>query len=466
VKAHTGLLTSNAKKKLALLVLVACSGAHSGASPPHTMASRAELDRFIADEERALMLLAAADPRIAARGIKADEAALHHATMGAILAEDATLGMEGDRPDVLSFEVRARALAMTSEIVGHWKVPPANPDAASPMRPALEIELLGRLITSEKLRLASERDLPRSAGILVGGLAATWRAPALKDVSTLDNWLSRRLGEITQAIVPQSLTTLERDDLDDALDPLERVVGDVLPKSRAALVEIRLATGRMDPAAHAPDRWSALIAGRLQADTGTMLSSDTLLAFFATEAASLRKEIAELVVNVTDERAARAGETLFHDTSVDACQPMGAGSRVRSLEPPPERAFDCALRARVIAAHTAEENLDALIAMHDAVIAASWAVVLVRGGGAETIAMTTPRPLAPMSPTLEGKLMRFAATRPIEAMDRALSIEWIMRNGLAEAALRADAWKTFGDAPLDVIQRELHPKMREKAHAP
>jgi hypothetical protein len=118
----------------------------------------------------------------------------------------------------------------------------------------------------------------------------------------------------------------------------------------------------------------------------------------------------------------------------------------------------------VIAAHTADENLDALIAMHDAIIAASWAVVLARGGGADTIALTTPRPLAPMSPTLEGKLMRFAAARPVEAMDRALSIEWIMRNGLAEAALRADAWKTFGDAPLDVIERELHPEMREKAH--
>jgi len=60
--------------------------------------------------------------------------------------------------------------------------------------------------------------------------------------------------------------------------------------------------------------------------------------------------------------------------------------------------------------------------------------------------------------------MRFAATAPVEAIVRALSIEWIMRNGLQEAALRARAWSAFGDAPLDVIEREIHPLAREKPH--
>jgi hypothetical protein len=445
-----------------IVVVTACGGAAAGGGVGHPAASRAELDRFLADEERALTLLAAADPRIAARGVTADETALHHATMSAILAEDATLAMEGDRPDVLSFEVRARALDMASEIVTHWKVPPSDPDPTSAMRPALEVELLGRLISSEKLRLASERDVPRSAGILLGGLAATWRTPALKEIDPRDGWLSRRLAEVTQSVTPQSLTVLERDALDDALDPLERVVADVLPKSRAALVALRVATSAMDPAARSPDRWSTL-APRLHADAGTMLSSDTLLAFFAVEAKSLRAEISQLVVGVTDDRADRVGEALAAGAPAP-CNTVSVGSRVRSLEPAPERAFDCALRSSVIAAHTAEENLDVLITMHDAVVAAAWAVILARGGGPETIALGAPKPIAPMSPTLEGKLMRFAATHPVEAIDRALSIAWIMRSGLAEAALRADAWKTFGDAPLDVIERELHPEPREKTH--
>ena len=39
-----------------------------------------------------------------------------------------------------------------------------------------------------------------------------------------------------------------------------------------------------------------------------------------------------------------------------------------------------------------------------------------------------------------------------------------MRNGLGEAALRADAWRSFGDAPLDIVERELHPQRREKSY--
>ena len=100
--------------------------------------------------------------------------------------------------------------------------------------------------------------------------------------------------------------------------------------------------------------------------------------------------------------------------------------------------------------------------MHDAIVAAAWAVIYARGGDATTIALGAPRPIAPLSPTIEGKLTRFAITHPVETITRALSIEWIMRSGLNDAAMRADAWRNFGDAPLDVIDRELHPMRREK----
>ncbi len=406
---------------------------------------------FLADEERALSLLAAADPRIAARGVTADPNELHHAAMSAIIAEDATLAMEGNRPDVLSFEVRSRAIDMAQAVVTRWKT-----------RPDLEVELLARLMESERLRLASERELPRSASVLLGGLAATWRTPEQKEVGPLDEWLSRRLAEVTGSLMPQSLTILERNELEDALDPVERLI-EGLPKSRAALVGLRVGVGRMEPVPRGSDRWSAL-SPRLRADAGTQLSADTLLALLSTEAKVLRDEIGQLVVKVTDDGAEAAGETLFSGGGASVtCHTQRKSSRVRALEPPLERAFDCSLRSRVIDAHTADENLTVLLAMHDAIIAASWAVVLARGGDATAIALATPKPLAPMSPTLEGKLMRFAATHPIEAIDRALSIEWIMRNGLAEAALRADAWRMFGDAPLDIVERELHPQLRAKS---
>ncbi|HEY2366574.1 MAG TPA: hypothetical protein VGH87_09320, partial [Polyangiaceae bacterium] len=129
-----------------------------------------------------------------------------------------------------------------------------------------------------------------------------------------------------------------------------------------------------------------------------------------------------------------------------------------------ERAFDCVVRSRIVDAHTADEMLGVLLAMHDAVVAGAWALVFARGGDATTIALAAPKLVAPLGPTSSGKLTRFAVTHPTEAISRALSIEWIMRNGLADAALRADAWRTWGDAPLDIVDRELHPQRREKSY--
>ncbi len=448
------------RRVLAISFCIAC-GAPPAAKPPQEHGGgHADLDRFIADEEQVLSLLAAADARIAARGIKPDPETLHHTVMGGVIAEDPTMGMEGDRPDVLSFDMRSRALDAARAIVEKWRVPAGAGPALS--RPDLEVELLGRMIASEKLRLVSERDLPRSAGILLGALATTWRAPDVAAAATHDAWLAGRIAQVSHTLAPQSLTLLERDDLDDALDPLEHAM-EGMTKSAAALIELRLAVQRVDPALRPRDRWDA-ISIRLAADDGMKLSADTLLAFFATEAKLVKTEMDALVgVKVTDEIATRAAESLFGNA--EPCHAaLAAPSRVRSLEPPPERAFDCALRSRMIAAKSANEVLDVLLAMHDAIIAASWAVVTARGGDATTIALATPKLASPLSPTAEGKLSRFAATRPVEAITRALSIEWVMRNGLGEAVMRAEAWRAFGDAPIDVIDREVHPHKQDVAH--
>ncbi len=402
--------------------------------------------------------MAAADARIAARGITADKASLQHATMGAILAEDPSLAMEGDRPDIFSFDVRARAIDAAAGTLARWKTPPED---VLGTRPGLEMELLARFIASEKLRLASERDLPRSAGVLLGALVTTWRTPDVKDVSDQDDWLSRRFSEVTKSLGPKSLTPDERDELDDALDPLEHLL-EGFAKSHAALVELRLAVQRVDLANKPRDRWD-VVSARLAADTGARLSSETLLAFLSTEAKSLRDEIDKLVgVKMTEDLAARAADVVLAPDGT--CRAAFTGSKMRALGPPEERAFDCTMRARVIAAHTADENFDVLVAMHDAVVTAAWALVFARGGDATTIALAAPRLIAPLSPTASGKLTRFAATHPIESISRALSIEWIMRNGLGDAALRAEAWKNFGDAPLDIVDREVHPQRREKSY--
>ncbi|HEX4513744.1 MAG TPA: hypothetical protein VH054_09415 [Polyangiaceae bacterium] len=447
-------------KKFALIVMVACGGTTpmTPGNVPKAKQNHGEIDQFVADEDRIASVMAAADARIAARGIAADPASLHHATMGAILAEDPSLAMEGDRPDVLSFDVRARAIDAAAGTLARWKTPPED---VLGTRPALEMELLGRFIASEKLRLASERELPRSATILFGALAKTWRTPDAKDVGDQDDWLARRFAEVTKSLGPKSLTADERDELDDALDPLEHLL-EGFAKSHAALVELRLAVQRVDLANRPRDRWD-VVSARLAVDTGSKLSSETLLAFLSTEAKSLRDEIDKLVgVKLTEDVAARAADVVLAPDGT--CRAPFTGSKMRALGPPEERAFDCTMRARIITARTADENFDVLVAMHDAVVAASWALVFARGGDAEAIALGTPHLLAPLSPTASGKLTRFAATHPVEAISRALSIEWIMRNGLGDAALRAETWKNWGDAPLDIVEREVHPQRREKSY--
>jgi len=445
------------------LVVVFVSGLACGGTTPTTHGNvpqkqnHTDIDQFVADEDRILSVMAATDARIAGRGISADKTSIHHATMGAILAEDPSLAMEGDRPDVFSFDVRARALDSASEILARWKTPPQD---VLGTRPSLEMELLARFIASEKLRLASERDLPRSASELLGALATTWRTPDLKDVSVQDDWLARRFAEVTKSLGPKSLTPDERDDLDDSLDPLEHLL-EGLPKSHAALVEVRLAVQRVELANKPRDRWD-VVSARIAADTGVKLSSETLLAFIGTEAKALRDEIDKLVgVKITEDVATKAADLVLAPEGT--CRAPFTGSKMRALGPPEERAFDCVVRERIAAAHTAEENLAVLVAMHDAVVAGAWALVYARGGDATTIALATPKLVAPLGPTSSGKLTRFAATHPIEAISRALSIEWIMRNGLGDAALRAETWKNFGDAPLDIVDREVHPQRREKS---
>src|SRR5207237_296547 len=64
---------------LVFVCLCACSGSTPAATTAHgRKPNHAEIDRFVADEDRILSVMAAADARVAARGIAADKASLQH----------------------------------------------------------------------------------------------------------------------------------------------------------------------------------------------------------------------------------------------------------------------------------------------------------------------------------------------------------------------------------------------------
>ncbi len=122
--------------------------------------------------------------------------------------------------------------------------------------------------------------------------------------------------------------------------------------------------------------------------------------------------------------------------------PPAAGTRVRSMAPPPERAAICgAIRA------LSDEKVPgaALVALHDDLLLA---------GAAFT---TSPPPrtglLSHPDDDVVDALRRTARERPVLAIGVGLAAELLY--GTAGSDARLQAWRALGDAPLDVVAREL-----------
>ena len=137
------------------------------------------------------------------------------------------------------------------------------------------------------------------------------------------------------------------------------------------------------------------------------------------------------------------------------CGPSDPGSRVRALGPPPERSFICgALHALHDAADEASRAA-AAVALHDEAVVALWALAIhgSRGTGhMPDSAAVIAHPFFGAQPDREARLVRIAEARPVAAIGAGLGA------GLMVGAKMTDRWLAFGDAPLDVIQRELAPE--------
>jgi len=198
---------------------------------------------LIATERPILARLAVIDPRLAQRvHMDAAEADLGKAALEAILSEDAQAAVVDGRLDLFSFGARERALAKLS--VPEMDL--AETSSGAIARPRLERELLVRLLDAERARVATEKNLPRSAGDLVRGIVRTW-TPAARDAQPArDAWLARRLDDV-DASLSAPIPRDEQYDLEDALDPLEKEVVNYT-QSMAALTRVRVRLGAQMPA--------------------------------------------------------------------------------------------------------------------------------------------------------------------------------------------------------------------------
>ncbi len=433
------------------LLSAACTVRHGApaaapAAPVEDDAKRVEA--FDAIEDEAMNWIAAADPRLATRAVEAGEApgaagteaVLKRIGTEAVLAEDATAEIRGNSLDLFAFRARARALDQAARRVAGFGAPLPE-DATTITRPRLERELLGRVIAEEQARAADEAKLGGSAGDLVRAIVATWTPPATPDEWPLrDAWVSKHLLEIRDALREGPAPTGPID-LDHALYPLERLLAPLqFPRGSAAIAELRVGLDqdmRAVPPLALPER----LALGAKVHLGVTVDPATLPARFA-RVEALLKELATAALEASGDRRpqveARARQLLL----VERPCPAVPGTRVRSMGPPPERAAICgALRALT------EEALPAaaLVALHDDVLLAAAAVT------------SSPPPrtglLSHPEDDVVDDLRRMSRERPTLAIGVALAAELLYGTPGSDDRLRA--WRSLGEAPLDVVAREL-----------
>ncbi len=442
-----------------MLLAAACASVPSGSARPPPLAPPGDPDRtrttaFARVEDDALDWLIAADPRMALRAdATASDAIVKRIGLDAVLAEDTTGQIHGGSLDLFAFRARAQAIAHAAQSVAGYSdpLPEAGPLGTELARPRLERELLERLIAEERSRAEQEGRLGEASGDLVRGIVSTWTRPAApQDWTDRDDWVSKHLLEI-RASLRDAQPLTGPSDLDTSLYPLERLLEPMqFPRGSAAIAEVRLALDgdtRAIPKVALPDR----LAAALHEHLGVVVDPATLPQRLERLEARLR-EVATNAMTAgrvpPADLQARARELLLVE---HPCPPV-PDSRVRSLGPPPERSAICGM-LRAFADETWSAAV--LVALHDDVLL-SFAAVVPSPRRGDLLSH-------PEDEDIEG-LQRSARERPVRALGVALAADLLYgadaeRSGggdVIETRLRA--WRALGEAPLDVVAREiLHP---------
>ena len=394
---------------------------------------RALASSLVENEGEVLATLGRGDPRLAVR------------IPGPV---EPTGGEPAIEAGLYSAEVRARSLGEAVALFEGWRgeetLRASRADGVAGLR--LERELLRRLLAAETFRVEEEKDLPRAGSEIVRGIILVGADPSKAP------WVTRRLEEIRLLLRPGSLSALESAELDDSLDPLERGAPTAALAAIAAL-RVALAEIKVSPARAAePERIARAlrlhlgVSGPLAGLGEALQHAESLLRAEVTlrgrRAASGDLELAE----------SHAQEIVGDGT--ERCVEGDPRSIVRAALPPPERWAACQALAALVAARGDIEMLSTLIALHDATAIALWALAARADGMDPEHANERWRLLAAIPPERQVRILRAAVARPIPAIAAGLAAEMVTRGGVQDAPRAAAAWRRFGDAPFDLIERE------------
>jgi len=268
-----------------------------------------------------------------------------------------------------------------------------------------------------------------------------WTPPARpQDVQDRDVWMQKHLLEVRDSLRDPARRA-GTGDLDVALYPLERLLAPMTyPRGTAALAQVRIA---IDADMRAVPRLveAERVARVVKVHLGVDLDMGALPARLERLEVRLR-EAAERALKEAGPDAQRGIEAKARELLlVERPCPAVADTRVRAMAPPPERATACGA-LRVL---TEEGGPAALMALHDDVLLAFAAVV--PAPPARTGLLSHP------DDDVVETLQRMARERPVVVLGAALAAELLYAEDGGGARLAA--WRALGEAPLDVVAREL-----------
>ncbi len=355
---------------------------------------------------------------------------------------------------------RGQALEEAEIALARWDVPAkllqGKSDRAWELR--LERELVVRAVREERYRYERERELPRAASDLVRATIAAFKgAPSTDSSKAHARWITRRLDEVRASLRSGPLSAMELAELEDALDPLER---DALLEVNAVIARLRVDLEAQPRApSRAPD--ARAIERSVGAHLGTSFPLTVIRSRLERAEASMRDAVRAQAARMSTEEgraAERAAEQLLFTAS--RCGAAGIPSQMRRALPSPERALVCASVRAVADARNDTDALAALIALHDEMSVALWAIAMGSLGMDGDTAQRSYKLMSATPPERSVRWVRLAAVRPATAIGAGLGAEMLARRGVSEAPRIARAWGAFGDAPLDIVEREVMAKLR------
>jgi hypothetical protein len=441
-----------------VLSLVACAGEGAGGvAPVAPAAGGGDLAASLGVWEASwLEELGATDPRLAQRlKVKPTSGAVERAAATAVVRGEGNVGVVDGAIDLFSFDERARRLGVLRLELSRM------PDDGSP-RARQEKLLLTRLLDAEDLRVKLERDGPDSASERVRAMVAVWGRPSSpREVAARESMVERGLVDVVPAVQQGELRRARALELEDALDPLERLaVPEGYPRATQAITLLRVELGRQHPAPAPSTTTTPALVTLLEAYVGLLGPLDLLAAHLDDEEATLRLEAKDKLKQMPDHTAA---ETLAQAAGrIEGPFPCADSERTSlalALAPPPERAGVCNV---LDLADKSEQSLAtgalAAIVLHDEVAIALWAFALAQGATDLDATRTAHPLLASVPPDRQDRLVRGALVTPARACAAGAAALLLDADGPSERRGRAVRWAAFGDAPLDIVAHELGAK--------